>query len=157
MQIECSISTSKPPPPTFSLSDSGLLTSSIQQTPISTKISCLALQFLIEPLALLPMKKSDDKLVWIGYVFLVIYNILALTGVFDHPLSTGFHKFYQDNFGTITFLEFIIVAGLFVNMILNFDSFKKQRGKIHLALTAVCLICFFIKLIFFFMGIFKEM
>lgn len=103
------------------------------------------------------MQKREDKLVIIGYVLLVIYNIMALTGVFNSPISEAFHKFYLDNFGTLTLLEFILVAGLFVNMILNFDQFKNVSGKMHLVFTALCLICFIMKLVFFFMGVFKEM
>ncbi len=102
------------------------------------------------------MNHKEDKLVWVGYLVLLVYNAIALTGVFEKPISEAFHKFYLDNLGTLSLLEFFIVAALFVNMILNYDKFKGQKGVIHLALTAICLICFFIKLVFFFMGVFKQ-
>ncbi|MFK7756515.1 MAG: hypothetical protein AB8B53_06235 [Flavobacteriales bacterium] len=102
------------------------------------------------------MKKGEDKLVWAGYVILIVYNVIALTGVFENPLSEGFHKFYQDNFGTLTLLELVMVAGLFVNMIINYDSFQDQSRKFHLIITALVTVCFMLKLVFFFMGVFKQ-
>ena len=103
------------------------------------------------------MEKKEDKLVWIGYVILITYNVIALSGVFENPLNMSFHKFYIENFGTLCLMEFVVVASLFVNMILNYDKFKSGINKVHLVLTGLCLICFLIKVIFFFMGVFKEM
>lgn len=103
------------------------------------------------------MEKKEDKLVWFGYALLIAYNVVALSGVFENPLSQSFHKFYIDNFGTLCLMEFVVVASLFVNMILNYDKFKSGTDKVHLVLTGLCLICFLIKLIFFFMGVFKVM
>ncbi len=107
-------------------------------------------------LVLQRMKKGEDKLVWLGYVILIIYNVITLTGVFENPLSAGFHKFYQDNFGTLTLLELVMVAGLFVNMIINYDSFQTNTRKFHLGITAFATVCFLLKLVFFFMGVFKQ-
>lgn len=103
------------------------------------------------------MEKKEDKLVWIGYVILIAYNFIALSGVFENPLNMSFHKFYIENFGTLCLMEFVVVASLFVNMILNYDKFKSGINKVHLVLTGLCLICFLIKVIFFFMGVFKVM
>lgn len=102
------------------------------------------------------MKNGEDKLVWTGYVILIVYNVIALTGVFERPLSLAFHKFYQDAFGTLTLLELVIVAAIFVNMIINYDSFSERTRKFHLGITAFVTVCFLLKVVFFFMGVFKQ-
>ena len=102
------------------------------------------------------MQKKEDKLVWAGYLALIIYNIFSVPGIFKAPISESFMNFYNDNFGVLILLEFIVVAALFVNMILNFDKFKSNNNKIHLVLTALVLILFFLKIVFFFMRNFEQ-
>lgn len=103
------------------------------------------------------MEKKEDKLVWLGYAMLVAYNIIALSGVFENPLNQNFHKFYIENFGTLCLMEFVVVVSLFVNMILNYDKFKSGINKVHLIITGLSFVCFLVKVIFFFMGVFKVM
>lgn len=103
------------------------------------------------------MEKKEDKLVWSGYLLLLGYNSIALSGVFENPLNQNFYKFYIENFGTLCLMEFVVVAALFVNMILNYDKFKSGINKVHLIITGLSFVCLLVKVIFFFMGVFKVM
>lgn len=103
------------------------------------------------------MKKGQDKLVWSGYVILLIYNIFSVSGVFESSLNYRFTEFYVENFGTLVLLEFVLVAALFVNIILNYDEYRSKTQIPHLILTALMLVLFLLKLVFYFMGSFKVM
>jgi len=101
------------------------------------------------------MLKKDVSLIWISYLVLLIYNVFSLSCAFENALSVDFHKFYQDNFGTLFLLELILVASIFVNIILNYDTYKEKKNFSHIIITALLVIAFFIKIIFYFMGVFK--
>ena len=103
------------------------------------------------------MLKKEYSLIWLGYFILTVYNALIIPNLFKTPFLTGIYKFYQKNLGTMVLLELVILIGLFGNLIVNFDKYTKEAGRINLILTALVMMCFFLKLIFFFMGGFEDL
>ena len=103
------------------------------------------------------MLKKEDRLIWLGYSILLVHNALVVPGLFKFPLIQEYLDFYNDNTGTLGLFEFVVLAGLFGNLIMNFDKYKNQSNKIHLILTGLFMFCFFLKIIFFFLGGFEDL
>ncbi len=103
------------------------------------------------------MIKKEDKLTWIGIGVLIIYNILLIPNLFSINVFSGLYDFYNDTMGTVTLLEFMILAGVFGSLVVNYEKFKQQSNMLMLGLTGLSAFCFFLKIVFFFLGGFEDL
>lgn len=103
------------------------------------------------------MIKKEDRLIWMGFGVLFIYNLFLIPNLFGIKFITTIYEFYSKNMGTLTLLEFMMIAGLFGNLVVNYEKHKKDSNKLVLILTALMAFCFFLKIVFFFLGGFEDL
>ncbi len=103
------------------------------------------------------MIKKEDQLTWIGLGVLLVYNLLLIPNLFNVKVLTSLYDFYSNNMGTVTLLEFMILGGVFGSLVVNYERFKNQSNKLVLFLTALVAFCFFLKIVFFFLGGFEDL
>jgi hypothetical protein len=79
---------------------------------------------------------SKSPVILITYALLVVYNLLYWSGKFlDFP-----HAFYLEvakHWKLITFLEFLAVASVAIDIIVQFDRFNKKEARIRMVVSAL--------------------
>jgi hypothetical protein len=67
---------------------------------------------------------------------LIAYNLLYWSGKFLH-FPEGFYAEVAKHWKLITFLEFLAVASLAVDIIVQFDRFPKRESQLRIIVSAV--------------------
>ncbi|MEY3398280.1 MAG: hypothetical protein RL220_874 [Bacteroidota bacterium] len=92
-------------------------------------------------------------LIIVTFILLTIYNAFYLPVKFMPDLMPSFmingYEIIKDNWALLTFLDFVAVATLFVDLITRYEKFTKSGQLIRLMLTALFFCTFALK---FFMG-----
>lgn len=104
--------------------------------------------------------KSDQRIINVILIILIIYNLVFLACEFYPERTAGItQKIYDvilENRSMITFLEFLGVAVVFVDLIISFDRHKKSTRLIILMATAVVSIMFVLKIFMTYLKAFSE-
>ena len=89
---------------------------------------------------------ARSPFILITYSLLLVYNLLYWSGKFlGFPLA-----FYQEvvqHWKLITFLEFLAVASIAVDIIVQFDRFSKKEARLRMIFSAVLGALFVLRLI----------
>ena len=95
-------------------------------------------------------QQRDQWVLKIAMVVLIIYNLVFYLAEFKpHVVPSGVMNTYAailKNRGMITFIEFIAVVALFVDLIVGYDKKKGMNRTLTLLITAVLLLAFFLKI-----------
>jgi hypothetical protein len=90
--------------------------------------------------------KMGRSLIIATFIVLIIYNILYASGKFLGNAAPAFiQNIYSGiiaSWGLFTFLEFLGVASLFVDIIIKFDKFPIRERNIRLGITVILFIGF---------------
>lgn len=77
-----------------------------------------------------------SPVILITFVMLIAYNLLYWSGKFLH-FPDGFYAEVGKHWKLITFLEFLAVASLAVDIIVQFDRFPKRESQLRIVVSAV--------------------
>jgi len=72
----------------------------------------------------------------ITYVLLLVYNVLYWSGKFL-GLPEAFYLEVVQHWKLITFIEFLAVASVAVDIIVQFDRFPKKEARLRMIFSAV--------------------
>ena len=108
----------------------------------------------------IPGEKRDQLIVKIILIVLVIYNLIFLASEF-YPEKVQFitneiYKVVLENRVMITFLEFLGVAVVFVDLIIGYDKKPKPGKYLRLAITAFIVLMFILKIFMTYLKAFSE-
>lgn len=79
---------------------------------------------------------SKSPVVTITYGLLIVYNVLYWSGKFL-GIPAWFYLEVAKHWKLITFLEFLAVASIAVDIIVQFDRFPLKQARIRMVLSAV--------------------
>jgi hypothetical protein len=91
-------------------------------------------------------QSNNRRLLHISMLLLALYNLLYWPVKLIPNLPAWMKTTYEvikANWGTFMVLEFFLIASLFADMIIRFDTLDKKRRTLHLLLVAV-LVCGFV-------------
>jgi cytochrome b subunit of formate dehydrogenase len=81
-------------------------------------------------------KASQLPVILVTYALLIVYNALYWSGKF-----LGFPEFFYlevaKHWKLITFLEFLAVASVIVDIIVQFDRFSIKQARIRMVVSAI--------------------
>ncbi|MDZ4823636.1 MAG: hypothetical protein SH856_09265 [Flavobacteriales bacterium] len=90
--------------------------------------------------------KSGGILIIATFIILIIYNIFYASGKFLSEAAPAFvqniYSGIKTSWGLFTFLEFLAVASLFVDLIVKYDLFEKRQRNFRLLLTVILFVSF---------------
>lgn len=92
------------------------------------------------------MKKNNSYLITATIAVLAIYNLLYWASK-TSTFFQGFHKEVIGHWKLITFLEFLALASILVDMIVRWDTFAHTEKRVRFAITAALCILFMLKLV----------
>jgi hypothetical protein len=81
-------------------------------------------------------KASQSPVIVVTYGLLIVYNLLYWSGKFL-GFPEAFYIEITKHWKLITFLEFLAVASVVVDIIVQFDRFPLKHARVRLVLSAV--------------------
>jgi len=100
--------------------------------------------------------KSDQRLLFLGYILLVFHNFSFLGRFMFDDWNLGFISTYlgaiQPDYWIYFVLEFLAVATFFADIIIGFDKKKGASKWLGMAFTAIHVLFFFAKIIPWYFG-----
>lgn len=93
------------------------------------------------------MKSNNSYLITATIALLAIYNLLYWISK-STTLFAGFHAEVVGHWKLITFLEFLALASLLVDLTVRWDGFKHTEKRVRFGITALMAVLFMLKLIF---------
>ncbi|MBL7941247.1 MAG: hypothetical protein JNM00_00675 [Flavobacteriales bacterium] len=96
-------------------------------------------------------QSSNRRLLHLSMLLLALYNLLYWPAKLFSSAPNWVKSAYEvikANWGTFMVLEFFLIASLFADMIIRFDTIDKKKRTTHLLLVAVFICCFVLRFIF---------
>jgi ABC-type antimicrobial peptide transport system permease subunit len=93
---------------------------------------------------------KNSSLINLSLGLLVLYNALYWPGKFL-GMFAGFYQEIRSSFYMFCFLELLIVASVFVDIIVRFDTFSKSERTVRMLITVLLFIGFILRFGFGFM------
>lgn len=81
-------------------------------------------------------KASQSPVILATYALLILYNALYWSGKFL-GFPAAFYIEVSKHWKLITFLEFLAVASVAVDIIVQFDRFPRKQARLRLIISAV--------------------
>lgn len=89
---------------------------------------------------------SKSPVIPVTFALVILYNALYWPGKFLH-MPEAFYLEVVKHWKLITFMEFLAIASLAVDIIVQFDRFPRREAQIRVAITALLGILLLLRLI----------